>query len=414
MTTSRNVRLNERGAVLVHVAVVLVGLIAFTAFAFDYGVMFVSRREAQNAADAGALAAATSLTFANAPDQATARAWATAAAVDMGGRNAVWGTTPDIQDGDVTYPACPPGAPGVPDTCVRVNVFRTTYEGRTGGGSSPLPTFFANLVGVNEQGVRATATAQMLAAVGTADCVKPWGLPDKWIENLAPTEEFNRYYTTGPNRGEIIPGTTDVYDPAQGYMVDANDDGVPDAKGTLVRLYTGGSGNDNLQPGFFQPVVIVPGCTGASCYQDAIEGCATTPIVPGMTLQPEPGRMVGPTGHGFENLIAQDPDARWNTSTQSPEGGCMAARTCGRSPRWIAVPIFDVDAYDRARLANDPDPGGGRNGVINVVGVIGLWLEEVRPGNDIMAYITHYPTLSLTGGPVNDPGAFARMVILVR
>ena len=48
----------ERGAVLVHVAVAMLALIAFSALAIDYGALLVSRSQAQNAADAAALAGA--------------------------------------------------------------------------------------------------------------------------------------------------------------------------------------------------------------------------------------------------------------------------------------------------------------------------------------------------------------------
>ena len=48
---------NERGAILIHVAIALLGLLAFSAFSIDHGVMMVSRGQAQTAADAGALAA---------------------------------------------------------------------------------------------------------------------------------------------------------------------------------------------------------------------------------------------------------------------------------------------------------------------------------------------------------------------
>ena len=51
-------RRNDRGAILIHVAVALLGLLAFSAFSIDHGVMMLSRGQAQNAADAGALAAA--------------------------------------------------------------------------------------------------------------------------------------------------------------------------------------------------------------------------------------------------------------------------------------------------------------------------------------------------------------------
>ena len=46
---------NERGAVLIQVAIALLALLALSSFVFDYGVMWVSRGQAQNAADAGAL-----------------------------------------------------------------------------------------------------------------------------------------------------------------------------------------------------------------------------------------------------------------------------------------------------------------------------------------------------------------------
>ena len=54
---------DERGAVLVHVAVAMLALIGFSALAIDYGAFWVSRRQAQNAADAAALAGALSLAF---------------------------------------------------------------------------------------------------------------------------------------------------------------------------------------------------------------------------------------------------------------------------------------------------------------------------------------------------------------
>ena len=51
----------ERGAIIIHVAFALLALLGFAAFVVDMGVMWVSRGQAQNAADAGALAGAVSL-----------------------------------------------------------------------------------------------------------------------------------------------------------------------------------------------------------------------------------------------------------------------------------------------------------------------------------------------------------------
>ena len=51
-------RNGERGAILIHVAIAVLGLLAISSFSIDYGVMMVSRGQAQTAADAGAMAAA--------------------------------------------------------------------------------------------------------------------------------------------------------------------------------------------------------------------------------------------------------------------------------------------------------------------------------------------------------------------
>src|SRR4051794_27634115 len=60
-TTRNSTVPNERGAIVIHVALALVAMLAFSSFVVDYGLLWVSRREAQNAADAGALAGAVSL-----------------------------------------------------------------------------------------------------------------------------------------------------------------------------------------------------------------------------------------------------------------------------------------------------------------------------------------------------------------
>ena len=164
---------SERGAVLVQVAIALLGLIAISAFVIDYGVLWVSRRQAQNAADA---------------------------------RRHGWRHLDGLRGHGGPGPGAPgrdghrhrqrrlgrgPGhhgrrrhLPGVPagltrrrqQRCIRVDVFRNQ---RAGG--NPLPTFFSRLVNITEQGVRATATAEVMFGDST-DCVKPFAIADKWME----------------------------------------------------------------------------------------------------------------------------------------------------------------------------------------------------------------------------------------
>ena len=161
---------SEGGSILIPVAVCMLGLLTFSAFTIDHGILLSSRRQAQTAADAGALAAALYLAWDDGTDLPGAQAMGVTAAQ----QNFVWGGQPDV-----TFPTCPPGAPGLVDTCVRVDVFRNQ---RASG--SPLPAFFASLAGINTQGVRATATAQVVYGeeADTASCLLPFAIPDRWLE----------------------------------------------------------------------------------------------------------------------------------------------------------------------------------------------------------------------------------------
>ena len=196
---------NERGGVLIQVAVALLALLALSSFVFDYGVMWASRGQAQNSADAGALAGAISLAFDSGTDQDGARA----KAIALARRNQVWTQAPDITNADVTFPPCPPGAPGLPDTCIKVDVFRNQ---RAGG--SPLPVFFSRLVGITNQGVRATATAQIITG-DTTDCLKPWAILDRWDEYNTATNGAEAEYPN-PDPDFLPSSTFDRYSTGQG------------------------------------------------------------------------------------------------------------------------------------------------------------------------------------------------------
>src|SRR5262245_6733762 len=164
---------NQRGAVLIQVAVAMIALLALCSFVIDTGVMWVSRGQAQTAADAGALAGAISMAYETAGGQAGARARAIAVAQ----RNLVWGQAPDVVNADVEFLNCPPGPLLSPDLCVRVR----TYRNQRAGGN-PLPVFFAGMVGIANQGVRAMATAQIVTG-DTTECLRPWAVIDRWLES---------------------------------------------------------------------------------------------------------------------------------------------------------------------------------------------------------------------------------------
>jgi len=383
---------HEHGAVLVHVVGVMFALIVITALVFDYGVQLLGRRQIQNAADAAALAAASSLAFVDAGNVPLAQNAGVAAAT----QNLVWGQPSTITTGDITVVGCPP--PNTTGTCVRANAFRNSATG------SPLPTYFAGLIGVADQDVRATATARILAGM-SATCVKPWAIPDKWLEVQTPawdpTDTFEAYIQNGRGRGNPLPNP-DVYtapsgsSPGTGFRLPAD-------YGWEMTLKDGNPAQA-IAPGWFFPVVIDPNQPpGGARYRAAIEGCASPTIGPGTILQTEPGNMIGPTRQGVEALIAQDPGADWTGSGLSGHivGGCMQAGTCTLSPRVVAIPVFNVDLYDQGRASGRID--------ITVTNILGF---DRMQGNDVIGYLVPLPALA-PGGPTG-PGAFVFTVVLVR
>lgn len=402
---------SERGAILVQTAIAFIGLTAFSAFVVDYGVLWSARRQAQNAADAAAMAAAVSLGFVDFDDDTRARN----AALDAAARNLIWGAAPDITAADVTFPTCPVGAPGAgTDSCVRVDVFRNQ---RAGG--SPLPTIFGNLVGVTNQGVRATATAQVMYGNAT-NCVKPFAIPDKWTElrnnqgpaGWDPTDSFERYVQNGNNSGQLL-SPADVYAPPTGGVGGSNGSGFDVTADYGMRLtIKNGNPNQAIQPGWYYPVVINPvEGAGGSNYRDNIATCDPTVIRAGDVLTMEPGNMIGPTSQGVSALISLDPAATWNQSANNGRGGisggCMSsqANPCALSPRVVAVPVFDPDVWDRG-------PSNGRN-TVTVTRIVGMFIERMQ-GNDVVGRLMPYPSSPHSGTGGVPGSAFVVSIVLVR
>jgi Flp pilus assembly protein TadG len=401
--------LNERGAVLVFTCVALLGLLGFSALVVDYGTLWTARRQAQNAADAGAMAAAVSMAYTDMGNQGLART----AAINTARTNLIWGQQPDITNADVTFPVCPPGSPGAgTSACVRVDVFRNQ---RANG--NPLQTIFGRLFGVNSQGVKATATAEVLFG-DTATCVKPWAIPDKWIEHRGdvapsgwdPEDEFERY-----GSGGALLNPADFYEPP-GPNASNNGNGTGFTResvagsdyGLQLTLKTGN--DDKISSSWHYPVVL--DCTGGNCYRDAISGCSTRVVGPGTVLEVEPGNMVGPTKHGVDELIDLDPGAHWDPTMNNGRGGiaggCMGAGTCLRSPRLVAIPVFNVDTFQL----------GKQNGRVDIVitKVLGFFIEG-SSGNhaETTGRLMTYPSEPRPGAISSSPGtAFVVSIALVR
>ena len=165
---------DERGAILIQVAVSLLALLALSAFVFDYGVLWSSRAQAQNAADAGALSGAISLAFEDPADLDGARAKALAVAARQQGV----GRGTDVTAADVTFPACPPD-PG--------HAGRHLREGgrvqEPASGRQPAADVL-RAAGRHHRAGRSRNSDREGPVGDKANCVKPWAIPDKWNDLL--------------------------------------------------------------------------------------------------------------------------------------------------------------------------------------------------------------------------------------
>jgi len=370
---SRFDRSSERGAILIQVAVALLGLTVFSAFVLDYGVLWSARGQAQNAADAGAMGAAVNLMW-NPTDTAAA----VVAARKLANANAVWGELPQTPNILVqTGLTCPPGSGGGPG-CVRVDVMRGATDRNGGAHTNVLPTFFANLVGIQSQAIQATATAQVTSG-NAVQCIKPWILPDKWIDNNESAGGWNQGDTYQPN---VAPD--DTYDRAHGFK-------YPDDQGTQVLL----KGDANAwSAGWVQEIDF--GVTGSNAYRDEIHSCPnwvpTVTIYDGSVpcaskteddpvhgcISVKTGTSVGPTDQGVTDLIALDSSATWDPVNLKVINTCMDNDSCvdfsGNytpiSPRIVPVALFDPAAY-----WTEYQSCSGTNCVAQVSNIFGFFLE---------------------------------------
>lgn len=354
---------NEKGSVIIMGAVAIVAMFAFAVLAIDGAIMMTTKNQLQAAADAAALAGATGLIEGS---QATAinRAIRVASyndAVQDVRRPVV------IGPGDVSFPD--------PAT-IRVQTHRTSATG------DPLRTYFLRVLrpgGNNETDVTAVAAARIYNAC-SADCVKPWAIPDRW-------DDLNA-------NGALDPG--ELYDPdVTGYR-------VPVDVGQNVVLKVG-SPSSSMAPGQFYPVDLPPldcDCgvdpeTGGNQYSWNIANCNPYEVSPGDRLQLEPGNMVGPTRHGMDDLIALDPNAYWDSTNETVAGSAW-----GMSPRIVLVPMFDP------RLP----PDSGRNWV-SVVKIAAFFIESVGPGSEVRG---RFIKVTVDGDPCEGVGpSFIQGIALV-
>jgi hypothetical protein len=469
---SADLRRHERGAILIHVAMALLALIAFSAFVIDTGAMWVSRRQAQNVADAGALAGAIAL-MRDGGD----RTEAGKSALHWAATNPIWGEGNSTANVEVTFSGSPAGSCGtscsiasIPPCgdqagCVRVDVFRNMPDRGGLVRGNAIPTFFAPLVGIREQGVRATATAEV-ASGNMVRCMLPFAVADtEHFANDGLHLEGNPVGGWSPNDlyQDAAGGGTDYYIPPYaaghtGWTVDGDYGRQLVLKDGAVGQFSAGWANK----------VDLPGSNGSDDYRSDIRGCngaavgIATPEETcggypnaGTTLEQaragclgvSSGLSAGPTAQGIENtggggsllpLVQQDPGARWSWDATGPDGQPGAVVDASgalnmSSARIRPVAVFDIARYmTNAACRNQ----SGTGCTVKVVNVIGFFVQgmcptvrdagQLDPGvncdprhnvakDEVVGRIVTLPGSFATGsGEVTEDAAFLQVIRLVR
>ena len=323
---------SRRGSMIIMLCFVLVVMFAFAVIAIDGAILMASKTELQAAADAAALAGASGLLIGS-QDTAVERAIGFASfnkAVEENHTPVV------ITADDVGFPES--------DVC-RVRTHRTAATG------DALRTYFVRVLnpGSNTSDMTAVAAARAYDVCGSK-CIKPWVIPDRW-------DDAN-------GNGALDSGEV--------YNSDVTGYTAPRDVGEQVTLKVGNP-HQAIAPGIFYPVDFPPldneegikPYTGGNWYEEWISECEPFMVEPGDRLQLEPGNMVGPTMHGMEDLISQDPGAYWDSATKTITNSAFA-----ESPRIGLVPFFDPTL----------PPTSGRNWV-TVVKIGAFFIEGVQGGD---------------------------------
>ena len=365
---------NETGMSMVLVSIGFMAFFAATTLAIDVGMFMAARTQAQNSADAAALAGATALVYDDWNDRSPTSP-AVQSAINTGIANKVMHDDPSILTDDVTFPLDEFGRANL----VKVTVFRTVNR------NNPVPTLIGPIFGMDNIDIQATATAQAAPASGMT-CVKPFIIPDKWTENQdaewLPTSTFDRY----DNKGNLLPNA-DTYT-KRGY-------GEADRG---MRLVLRAAHGNNINPSMYYSWKM-PDDVGGDFYRENIANCNNSVIPLGYKANQEPGAMEGPTLQGLQELIDKDPNAYWDDSKKDYVSDQRP------SPRVFPIPLYNPDVYQGGKET-------GRDADLVVSNWLGFFLVEVN-GSEVYGRIFPIAGITADNGP-SDETPLAFVIRLVR
>ena len=360
MNSIQRLRRDESGMSYVFVGFSMMAFIAASMLAIDVGMLMTARSQAQNSADAGALAGATALVFDNWDDRSPTGPAVTNAVLGAQ-QNQVMSSTVSVGPADVEFPTDPAGEPNR----VKVTVYRNAAHG------NPLNTMIAKYFGIATADISATATAEASDA-NAMTCVKPFTIPDKWNEKQTPPWDGMDTYDAFDNKGVPL-ANPDIYIPANqpgytGYNQESE-------RGQILTIRAA-TGNNITVSFYFSLALGKPVITGGAEYDSNIANCNKTIYYWNDPLTQEPGAMNGPTISGAELLLAKDPSAYWDTATNTVKGSAYGG---SQSPRIFPIPLYDPIVYDSGKR-------NGRIADLVTANWIGFFLDHIE-GNGIVGRI---------------------------
>ena len=350
---------DESGMSYVFVGLGFMGFLSASMLAIDVGMLMTARSQAQNSADAGALAGATALLYDSWSDRSSSGPAVTSAITAATG-NAVMAKNVSVTPADVEFPLDPSGEPNR----VKVTVRRTAERG------NPVSTLIAKYFGTVSADISATATAEVSRA-NAMTCVKPFTIPDRWIEKQTAPWDGDDTYDAFDNKGRPL-ANPDIYIPAtQSGYTGYNQESMRGQR-LGIRAATG----TNITVSFYFSLALgKPVLTGGAEYDWNIANCNKTIYHWGDPLTQEPGAMSGPTISGAELLVAKDPGAYWDSSTNKVKNSAFG----GKSPRVFPIPLYDPIVYDSGKR-------NGRSADLVTANWVGFFLEEIQ-GNGLWGRI---------------------------
>lgn len=395
---------DEAGMSYVFVGLGLMALMSATMLAIDVGMLMTARSQAQNSADAAALAGAVSLAF-DSWDDRSATGPAVTNAITYGKQNLVQPNPKMGESGEVSITPADIEFPIDPVSGEANRVQATVWRAGGHAGTKPVDTLVARYFGINTVNIGATATAEA-APANAMTCVKPFTIPDKWREVQDPAwdvnDTFTRYYETGSKKGQVIPNP-DVYVPAYDGTGRVNPDytGYNNEANRGMRMTLHAQIGDNIAPSLFFSLAMTDD-TGGSDYAWNIANCNHNIYHWNDPLVQEPGAKEGPTISGIEELIAKDPGAYWDDTSNTVKGSTFGTR---QSPRIFPIPLFDPDYYQGGKTT-------GRVATLKVANWIGYFVEYIG-GTTIYGRIIPIAGIRDKYGVSGNP-SFPRAIRLVK